>query len=299
MSRHIFDSVIGPNGCLKGRTRLLVTHKLVLLPQAQQVLYVADGQLLETGNFSQLIDSQGPFSEYVAEYFLDKAANTTAELDEEDLAFMSSVEPQIQAVIQKIELSRSFSHTSEASQGGRRSAVLRSMSRSSQRSIRDVSSSTVSSNRSGQSVRPAVLDSSAGKLTQVEGMAEGSVNMANKKKYFAIIGWFSSIFILIGLALSNVFQVFSSLWLSDWSNDALNPAVVNDTQWRDTRIIVYAVLGIFETVFSFLATLATNLVCVTAAKVLHNQMVGNVLRAPMSFFDQVGCRIFLIFNQIF
>ena len=280
VSKHIFEQVIGPDGCLKHRTRLLVTHKLSLLTQVDQIIYLEKGKIEETGSFAELIAAKGAFSEYVAEYFLDKATAANNSLDEDDIKFMSSVEPQLKNVIEKLEFSRSTSHNRKVSSEGSRHHSSRALSI--QHSNRNQSNSIADSNRSNR----AVLTSANGKLIQAEGMAEGSVNISNHKKYFATIGYFMCFAILLSLALSNVFQVFGSLWLSDWSNDALDPELATNVQQRNKRVIVYAIFGIIESLFSFVGTLAINLGCVDAAKVLHNKMLSGILRAPMQFFGK-------------
>ena len=37
VGKHIFDRVVGPTGCLKDKTRVLVTHAVTFLPQVDHV----------------------------------------------------------------------------------------------------------------------------------------------------------------------------------------------------------------------------------------------------------------------
>lgn len=325
MSKHIFEKVVGPNGCLSGRTRILVTHKLSLLPSVDAIIYIERGRIDEPiVPFDQLISSKGRFSEYVAEYFLDRlGGDTSAEvgdedstkLDEEELQFMSSLEPSIKHALEKLELSRSTSvkrkiSTEFGASGGpsrRISTVSRQRSVKSGGAGASIASSLTGSRHSGSGRQTSasgrgrpILTPTTGKLTATEGMAEGAVNLSNHRKYFATIGYLMCAAILLSLALSNVFQVFSSLWLSDWSNDAfrVRPVEVetgveddDDTaaaKQRNRRVIVYAIFGTFESLFAFLGTLGIYLMTVQAAKILHNRMLSGVLRAPMSFFGKIN-----------
>ena len=38
VGKHIFDCVLGPSGCLSGKTRVLVTHGVTFLPQMDQII---------------------------------------------------------------------------------------------------------------------------------------------------------------------------------------------------------------------------------------------------------------------
>ncbi len=90
--------------------------------------------------------------------------------------------------------------------------------------------------------------------------------------------------IMFSFTASNVAQVLSGLWLSEWSNDALDPNKIYGTKLRDLRLGVYAGIGSFEALCNLFATISINLACIRAAKLLHNNMLKRILRAPMSFF---------------
>ena len=47
VGNHIFEQVIGPNGILKMKTRILVTHNLALLDDVDKVVYLVDGKIAE------------------------------------------------------------------------------------------------------------------------------------------------------------------------------------------------------------------------------------------------------------
>jgi ABC-type multidrug transport system fused ATPase/permease subunit len=65
VGEHIFNQVIGPNGLLKNKVRILVTHGLAFLPQCDQIIVMTDGQISEVGTYSELIEQNGAFAEYL------------------------------------------------------------------------------------------------------------------------------------------------------------------------------------------------------------------------------------------
>lgn len=65
VGKHIFDEVIGPNGILVGKTKILVTHGVVFLPNVDNIYVMKDGTISETGTYQDLLDSKGAFSEFL------------------------------------------------------------------------------------------------------------------------------------------------------------------------------------------------------------------------------------------
>ncbi len=55
VGKHIFDKLIGPNGMLKGTTRVLVTHGISFLPQVDNIVVLKDGRISEFGTFKELL----------------------------------------------------------------------------------------------------------------------------------------------------------------------------------------------------------------------------------------------------
>jgi len=54
VARRIYDQCIGPNGLLKGKTRLLVTHQThFLVESAHQIIFLKDGQIDSEGHLDQ------------------------------------------------------------------------------------------------------------------------------------------------------------------------------------------------------------------------------------------------------
>ncbi|ESN96341.1 hypothetical protein HELRODRAFT_67771, partial [Helobdella robusta] len=57
VATHIFDSLIGPHGMLKNKTRLLVTHAVNILPHVDQVVVLDGGCIVEQGTYQQLMNN--------------------------------------------------------------------------------------------------------------------------------------------------------------------------------------------------------------------------------------------------
>jgi len=272
VGRHLFDNAIGPQGILKDKTRVLVTHRVSVLPHVDQIIVIKDGSISESGTFEQLISNKGDFAEFVAEYLIEQS---DSDMDKEEVQMMEQLAEKVKPLIERT-LSKSESVVSETG-----SEVLRK-----RYSIR--SPSLISSkDRDEKPQQEKVVkprSKPVGKLIETETSETGSIKFGVYKNYCQMIGFGFSLVILLSFVASNVAQVFSGLWLSEWSNDALDPNKTNDKGLRDLRLGVYAGIGSFESLMNLVASISVNLACIRAAKLLHNNMLKRIIRAPMSFF---------------
>ncbi|NWX50785.1 MRP3 protein, partial [Steatornis caripensis] len=72
VAKHIFDKVIGPDGVLKGKTRILVTHGISFLPQVDHIVVLVDGKISEMGSYQDLLKQNKAFAEFLRNYALDE-----------------------------------------------------------------------------------------------------------------------------------------------------------------------------------------------------------------------------------
>ena len=68
VAKHIFDQLIGPNGWLKGRTRILVTHNLGFLHKVDRILLFHEGRIVDQGSLEQLQMNQSHHFEEMSEF---------------------------------------------------------------------------------------------------------------------------------------------------------------------------------------------------------------------------------------
>lgn len=55
VGKHIFDNLIGKNGLLQEKTRVLVTHGISFLPHVDNIVVMKDGRISEVGTFKELL----------------------------------------------------------------------------------------------------------------------------------------------------------------------------------------------------------------------------------------------------
>ncbi|KAF9108264.1 hypothetical protein BGX29_001994 [Mortierella sp. GBA35] len=68
VAQHLWKSLLGPNGLLKDKTRVLVTHAVQFLGDTNRIVVLKDGQVSETGQYQELMDARQAFYQLIKEY---------------------------------------------------------------------------------------------------------------------------------------------------------------------------------------------------------------------------------------
>lgn len=271
VGKHIFDRVIGPKGLLKNKTRVLVTHGVHWLPMVDVVVVMVNGKITETGSYDQLITHDGPFAQFLRQFFINEP-DTEIENEHPDV---SKIKTQM---LEKVESVTSDALTSDTD--GRRLSL----------SVRRESKKL----ELGKSSYPKPLEqpvtNQQQKLTSEEVSQEGQVKWSVFTEYGKGVGVLTSVVVLVVFSLYHSTSVFSNYWLTFWTEDQLllNRTERNTTQYYNRKmyyLTVYGVLGGIQGVLVFLYAIILSLGMVTAAGRLHHKMLRKILRAPMAFFD--------------
>ena len=260
VGKHIFDRVIGPNGMLKDKTRVLVTHRISVLSQCDQIIVMKNGSISESGSYRQLLKNGGDFAEFIMTHLNEEEDE---DIDEEELQL-------IDQAIRSGSLDRQRSRTKSTDSFMARKRTATTDSRASAIAVKEKAQE-----------KPKKL----GKLVEAEKSETGSVSWTVYWEYFQRVGVIWCFAVLISYIGSSAFNVASSQWLSLWSDDANDPELVNDIRWRNIRLGVYGVLGSMEAFFLLISTITMNLATLRGAKILHNDMLHHLFHAPMAFFD--------------
>ncbi|CAH4037823.1 unnamed protein product [Pieris brassicae] len=265
VGKHIFDKVIGPNGLLQNKTRVWVTHQVSYLAQTDLVVVLRDGEVSEVGTYQQLLEKKGAFAEFLLNHLSDAERTSPEELDEIKQDLESKLGSEFQNKLQRARsLSESASETEVPAGGDRRGSVKR-------RTPEDNAEERKEKN----------------KLIEAEKAETGSVKWAVYKQYLTSVGVMASLVTFIMNMILQMFQVGSNYWLAKWSND--NQMMVNgtvDKSRRDLFLGVYGGLGIGQAITSVVATIMLLLGCWRAAKILHEGLIKNVLKAPLQTFEK-------------
>uniref|UniRef100_A0A8B9BL29 ABC-type glutathione-S-conjugate transporter n=1 Tax=Anser brachyrhynchus TaxID=132585 RepID=A0A8B9BL29_9AVES len=125
-------------------------------------------------------------------------------------------------------------------------------------------------------------------LIEKEAVETGKVKFSMYLRYLRAVGLGYSFWVAMGYVGQYVAYVGTNLWLSAWTDDA--ERYQNQTypvQQRDLRIGVFGALGVSqgESIFLLFATILCAHGAVQASRIMHQRLLSNILRVPMSFFD--------------
>ncbi|XP_068605615.1 multidrug resistance-associated protein 1 [Brachionichthys hirsutus] len=248
VGKHIFDQVIGPQGLLKGKTRVLVTHGLSYLPQADLILVMVEGEITEIGSYQQLLATDGAFADFLRTY----------------------------ASVDRSETNES------APKSGSKGAESCSVAAADQSNVSSVSQQAQMDTNDKLPSKKA-KSPELGKLTEADRARTGRVKLAVFWSYLKAIGVPLSCISLLLFLAQHLLSLFSNYWLSLWVDDP----VVNGTQPnRLMRLGVYGGLGLSQGVAVFGYSLSVSIGGILASRYLHQSMLYDVLRSPISFFER-------------
>ncbi|GIY40685.1 multidrug resistance-associated protein 1 [Caerostris darwini] len=295
VGKHIFEHVIGPQGVLAKKTRILVTHRISVLPDVDTIIVLQNGKVTEMGSYKELLAKKGAFADFLIQFLQENAPETVEEILPDDLNFMQEIAATVGA---PPELTRQLSMMSDGSDSEsavcktKRSSIsdsgegprrrTRSQVDNSEKFSRQMSKQNGPIFDRKQSSKPEVAGT---KLTEKESVEVGSVKSTVYFDYIKSYGYWNFFFTVLFFTFINGFSVGSNLWLSVWSSDSLNPDANSDIKLRNLRLGVYSGLGSGEVVFTLITSILMNLACLRASKLLHDGMLTHIMRAPMSFFD--------------
>uniref|UniRef100_A0A8C9U6D6 ABC-type glutathione-S-conjugate transporter n=1 Tax=Scleropages formosus TaxID=113540 RepID=A0A8C9U6D6_SCLFO len=255
VGQHIFDKVIGPKGMLRDKTRVLVTHGMSFLPQADLILVLVDGEITEMGSYSELMSRHGAFADFIR-------------------AFASTERKE--ASVQRGKKTESYSITlaiREAPSGLENPFVPHSG---------DMGNTSLQTMEPIPDVEQDQVPEDVGKLTEVDRARTGRVKLEMYMEYFKTIGLALILPIIFLYAFQQAASLAYNYWLSMWADDP----IVNGTQIdTDMKLGIYGALGFAQGVAIFGTTVAISVGGIIASRHLHLDLLNNVLRSPMSFFE--------------
>ncbi|XKL66876.1 hypothetical protein PGB90_010296 [Kerria lacca] len=261
VGKHIFNHVIGPNGLLKRKTRILVTHSVTYLSQVDFIVVLKNGCISESGTFKELLEKKGDFADFLLTYLKENVD----EPDEEDLDKLKEILGE-KKIVENIVRQRSKSSESES---------VHSFDR--QRSNSEVDNI--------QKKKQIPNDIIGKKLIETERVETGNVKWNVFVYYLASVGAFLTGATIIMNIASEGFSIGANMWLSLWSSES-NAIHNNATGKSETFYLgIYGLLGLCQVVSVLLSSLFQASGMIAATKYLHWYMLTHTLRASLSFFD--------------
>ncbi|XP_035215523.1 multidrug resistance-associated protein 1-like isoform X2 [Stegodyphus dumicola] len=254
----IFKNVLGPQGILKNKTRILVTHDLSILHEADAIILMSDGKVVESGTYKDLLEQKGEFARLIEEHCreqMDSDSDNDKDRKNSPCDVLES------------ESSDPTKLTAEE--------LKKQMKKAGRRLSRTLSRSLSVEERKSKQVR----------FIEREKIEVGRVKAGVFWSYFRKATLPLIFLVVFGFSLFQGFEIGSNVWLSLWSNDQLLADGSQDTQLRNLRIGVYGALGLAGGLCILLATFVLAAAATKASIRLHQDMLWSIMRSPMFFFD--------------
>lgn len=82
VGRHLFDRVIGPNGILASKARLLCTNAIPFVQQSDEIIMLRRGAIVERGTFAETKNPQSEIGKLLEEYGKQDNSDSGSDSDE-------------------------------------------------------------------------------------------------------------------------------------------------------------------------------------------------------------------------
>ncbi|KAF9142605.1 hypothetical protein BGX30_002584 [Mortierella sp. GBA39] len=252
VDQHLWDRLVGPEGLLKDKTRVLITHGIHHLSEADQILVMKAGEVAETGTYEDLMAAGKDFYQLITDYAVQEKKQETEKETERVL-----LSGEIGAAV-------AGSKGEEGLKAGVDAAVPEAVVKA---------TAAATTNNMGEDDAQLVL---------AEEDAQSKVGWPLLKAYFKSASYLYSFLSFFIYILSQSSQIGVNIWLQHWSSRS-------EASQRDGVPLFLGVYAIL--VLSYMASdISVNLIIFVAAgirssRLLHDRLADKVLRLPMSFFD--------------
>ncbi|NWI89596.1 MRP3 protein, partial [Pitta sordida] len=273
VAKHIFDKVIGPDGLLKGKTRILVTHGISFLPQVDHIVVLVDGKISEMGSYQDLLKQNKAFAEFLRNYALDE------DIEEDEPTMLE--EEEVLLAEDTLSIHTDLADNEPVTNEVRKQflSVLRKAR------LQALSLNLVATDHSDLGFWQRVWH--LAKAIYLGGKNQlccviFQVKLTVFWQYMKAVSPVLSLAICFLHCCQNAAAIGANVWLSDWTNEP----VINGTQ-RNTamRIGVYAALGLLQGLIVLISSFTLAMGGINAARTLHAALLENKFHTPQSFYD--------------
>lgn len=278
VQHHLITHVIGSNGLLKSKTKILATNTVNALEHADKIYLIEEGTFAESGSYDEVMEGDGKLKKLIKEFGKQASYNESYESAIEEAAEEAAEELDDESELPDISHDRKESfHTL------RRASTVSHVS------------ATVKPREDVRKTR--VLD---------EVTTFGSVKSSVYFKFFDACGWFNVSMFLFFTILTNFGGVAASLWIKFWGDQAETTSYAGQLIDQQTGFnsshnftaqkgfvlsqadyaLGYLMLGISSGFFLVIASIFWySYGAIRASKTLFTEMLVAVLNCPMSFFE--------------
>jgi len=99
-------------------------------------------------------------------------------------------------------------------------------------------------------------------------------------KYAKAVGVLLTVLVILFSCISEACHIGSKIWLAHWSS-----VNVTTAKERDYYLGMYSSFGLYQAFAALISSLILCFGAIKASRTLHDHLLHNILRYPMSFFE--------------
>ncbi|KAJ2704612.1 hypothetical protein FB645_003109 [Coemansia sp. IMI 203386] len=278
VGKHIFTHVLGPQGMLKTRARILVTNAVQYLANTDNVVMLRDGTIVDQGPFAQAMAHRGEIFEFVHRFIEGDGGSSSLEGSG---ASGSASDAEYYE-----------DETTQNEQDGTIQPLGVSIGRKSTRqTLGRASIGTVHGALARRKPQREATPAGMAATITTEVSRQGKVEWSIYLTYARACGARNAMMFCLALISASLSNVLANLWLKHWasSNTGLDSTTIVASLVRHGvfyYLAIYGALGLLGASMSSLQSLLLWTRCsIRASSKIHENMLVSVLRSPMSFFD--------------
>lgn len=255
VGKHLIDHVLGPNGLLKSKCKILATNNIGVLSMADNLHMVSNGSIIEQGVYDTIMkEKNSRLYQLVKEFGKEKEVKPEnpegEDVEEEDSA-------------NKIDYSQLDSEDDLDMKSLRRASIV---------TLNEDLAETLDQKEDEE-----------GDEKRKEHMEQGKVKWDVYIQYAKACNPAKVLLWLLSIGTGAVVSVCGNIWLKHWaevnSGYGYNPHV-------GFYLGIYLLLGFGSSLFVLIQSCIVWIYCtIHGSSKLHRDMANSVLKAPMSFFE--------------
>ncbi|KAH0839445.1 P-loop containing nucleoside triphosphate hydrolase protein [Lanmaoa asiatica] len=275
VARHVFDNVIGPQGLLATKARVLVTNSIAYLKHFDQLAYLRRGIILECGSYRQLLSNP---DSAIRKLVQNHATNGSS----------SGVASGAQT---PAHTSGSGISTPTMSDSNLQTTLVDEIDSVAEKVVRRASFS-----KAAIAPLPSVREATSSGMSK-EHSEQGRVKKEVYLQYLGAASKAGFYFFILVTVLAQLVSIVSTLMLRLWSEQ--NRESGENAGLRDPYLLGYGFFNLMQILLAGAAGLLIFVLCsLRSSKYLHDSMLDSVMKAPLSFFEMTPTgRILNLFSR--
>ena len=272
---HIFKHVIGPEGMLKTKTRILTTNTVSFLPQANQIVSLRRGVFLqERGTYEHVMELRGDIFNLING--LGKQSSSRGS-GEDEYHGEEREEKQEEKTLEVIDHDNDLAHQPQGEEAFKEMKLHRRMSTSSMRRPQPLSKSQI---------KKETLRQLRETTQQKEMSQQGSVSREVYKQYTSSASTWGVVIYIIAQIMTQVLQVSRDVVLKQWgTHNSQTGGSASETKFYLT---IYGLVGISSSIAICIAPFVLyTWLSISSAKRFHDGMFRGILFAPLQWFETI------------